>query len=224
MQVFMILHVVAVDEWMKNPKDYEKFLEAEHKVEEEAPRFLQQGHFLGPLGNTMVVAISNALGLPIIVFSSASHYPVISVTPRVCTVSIPLYIALNHAGPGHYDAVSFKNYLSSPSNSSPSPQPPVQSNRCTCGKGDTHYSTTQRCIIMQFKYTTSIRCPCLSAGQRCTSLCTCHNFNNPQGVRPNNMSSRDRQRNEHAWHKANEKHHVRSSGAGKSSARPTYST
>ena len=100
------LRLIAVDEWMKNAEYYQNFLDGEHKVTEEAPMFLLPGHFFGPLGNTMVVAISNALGLPIIVFSSASHYPVINIAPQVCKVSIPLYIAFNQSGAGHYDAVS----------------------------------------------------------------------------------------------------------------------
>ena len=61
------LRRVAVDEWMNNADEYQHFLDGEHMVREEAPMFLQQGHFFGPLGNTMVVAISNALGLPVII-------------------------------------------------------------------------------------------------------------------------------------------------------------
>ena len=99
------LRRIAVDEWTKNVDEYQHFLDGEHTVTEEAPMFLQQGHFFGPLGNTMVLAISNALGLPIIIFSSASHYPIINIAPRVCRASLPLYVAFNQTGAGHYDAL-----------------------------------------------------------------------------------------------------------------------
>ena len=107
------LRRIAVDEWMSNVDEYQHFLDGEHMVREEAPMFLQQGHFFGPLGNTIVVAISNALGLPIIIFSSASHYPVINSAPRVCRASLLLYVAFNQTGAG---LVPFKSYTPRPSN------------------------------------------------------------------------------------------------------------
>ena len=192
------LRRIAVDEWMNHQDEYQHYLDGEHKVADEAPAFLQNRYFFGPLGNTMVVAISNSLGLPIIIFSSASHYPIISIAPRACRASLPLYIAFNQAGPGHYDAVSFK----STSNLSPPPQQPgdeTNPSRCTCGKGNKHYSTSERCKIMQYKYTTSIRCPCLLAGQPCTYKCTCHNCANPKGIRPKVTSRVREQRKRHAW-------------------------
>ena len=193
------LRRMAVDEWTKNVDEYQHFLDGEHAVTEEAPMFLQQGHFFGPLGNTMVLAISNALGLPIIIFSSASHYPIINIAPRVCRASLPLYVAFNQTGAGRYDAVSFKSYTPTPSDISPPPQQPegkTKTSRCSCGK---HYSTAERCTIMQFKYTASIRCPCLLAGHRCTSLCACRNCANPKGTRPNVTTTVKEQRKKHAW-------------------------
>ena len=192
------LRRIAVEEWMTHADDYQCFLGDEPKVTEEAPMFLQQGHFFGPLGNTMVVAISNALGLPVIVFSSASHYPVINIKPRECRAPIPLYVAFNQSSAGHYNAVTFKNDPPIPSTSQHST---VEANtsKCTCGKSDKHYSTTQRCVIMQFKYTTSTRCPCLLAGHACTFLCACHNCGNPNGIKPQNICSKVRQRKKHAW-------------------------
>lgn len=74
-------------------------------VREEAEHFKQQGYFFGPLTNTMVLATSNALGIQVIIFSSAHHYPVIHITPRSCKTSVPLYVAFNQANAGHYDAV-----------------------------------------------------------------------------------------------------------------------
>ena len=194
------LRYIAVDEWMKHSEEYQHFLSEDYTVEE-APQFLQQGHFFGPLGNTMVVAISNALGLPV-VFSSNAHCPVINITPRACAAAIPLYVAFNHIGAGHYDAVSIANNQQSISDVS-HPEKSAQAHNnimCTCGKGDKHYSITKRCTTMKFKYTTTIRCPCLSAGRPCTTLCICHNCCNPKGVRPTNSPVKMRKRSKHVWH------------------------
>ena len=75
----------------------------------EAEKFKSQGYFFGPLGNTMVRAVSNALGLSIVMFSSAHHYPVVYTIPRICNASVPLFVAFNQADAGHYDAVTLKS-------------------------------------------------------------------------------------------------------------------
>ena len=62
----------------------------------------------------MVVAISSVLGLPVIVFCSASHYPIINITQRACAAAIPLYVAFNQVGVGHYDAVCFNRDIHQP--------------------------------------------------------------------------------------------------------------
>ena len=187
------LRNIAVEEWIKNCDEYKHFLDEGHDVVKEAKMFLQNGDFFGPLGNTMVLAISNALGIPIIVFSSAAHYPVINITPRVCHLSVPLYVAFNQAGAGHYDAV-IEN--SNPSTSSRDALPKITYKHCCCGKGSKSHSLTQICVMLKFKYTTSIRCPCLSANKPCTPMCSCSNCGNPIGTKP---SKKGRQRYKHAW-------------------------
>ena len=91
-----------------NASEYQGFIPSEYSVEAEAAKFKETSYFFGPLANTMIKAVSNAFSLPIIVFSSALHYPVVYTTPRVCHVSIPLYVAFNQAGAGHYSALSFQ--------------------------------------------------------------------------------------------------------------------
>ena len=193
--IVMKIRQLVVDEWLSNVDEYQKFLDGEHLVTEEAPKFLKQGYFFGPMGNTMVLAVSNALGVPIVVFSFASHYPVINVTPRVCEVPVPLYIAYNQAGPGHYDGVSFKG--GSTQQNIEKLQQHTNDKKCNCGKNK-HYSRTQRCTIVQFKYTISIRCPCLLADSPCSLACNCINCANPKGTRPE-IPTRHRERRKHAW-------------------------
>ena len=157
------LCILAIAEWRKHSEDYQGFLDEHQTVSGEAENFLQQGYFHGPLGNTMVLALSNALGLPIVIFSSALHYPIIHVSPRVCRAAIPLYVAFNQSGAGHYNAVLFKGSLNViTSKSDPD-------TKCTCGKGGKGNSI-QHCTVIKHKYTTSLRCPCHRAGHGCTPL------------------------------------------------------
>jgi len=61
-------------------------------VKTEAKEFRES--FLWSLANSTIKTVSNALGLPIIVFSSTLHYPVANTTPRACNHSLPLYNTL----------------------------------------------------------------------------------------------------------------------------------
>ena len=189
------LRILAVAEWMQHTEEYKGFLDGDQSVDDEAQTFLQQGHFHGPLGNTMVLALSNVLGLPIIIFSSAHHYPVINISPRVCRAAIPLYVAFNQSGAGHYDAVELKKKV--PLNVHTFKSTPDM--KCTCGRSGKHCSTMQRCGVLKHKYTTSIRCPCHLAGHGCTPLCQCSNCANPHGVKPRFVHKRVRERRKHAW-------------------------
>lgn len=189
--IAMKIRQIIVGEWMSNASEYQKFITDDHIVTEEAPKFLQEGYFFGPMGNTMVLAVSNALDIPVVIFSSADHYPVINITPRVCKVPVPLFVAFNQAGAGHYDAISFKGGQHALLKNTDGKQ-------CNCGKNRT-FSTAERCTLLKFKYTTSIRCPCLLADRPCTSACKCINCANPKGVRPKHLPNRPRERRRHAW-------------------------
>ena len=68
-----VLRDMAVQEWLTHAQDYQGFL-SDSTVEEEAPTFLSDGYYYGELANAMLLAISNALEIPIIVFSSALHH------------------------------------------------------------------------------------------------------------------------------------------------------
>ncbi len=91
----------------------------------------------------MVPAVSNALGLPVIVFSSAHHHPLIYTTPRVCNASIPLYVAFNQANAGHYDAVTFRDASSSTMHTSYCSPEETAHDKCTCGQKGKHYTTSK---------------------------------------------------------------------------------
>ena len=65
---------------MENEEEYSGYVIG-CSVHEEAERVSQDGIFAGPLGDTMVPALSNALGLTMFIISSIPDHPVISVLP-----------------------------------------------------------------------------------------------------------------------------------------------
>ena len=86
-----------------NQQGYEGFL-PEVDIQQEAVKFLQSGYFYGDLADTILMALSNIPGLPLIVFTSSNCQSVITITSRHLNVPIPLHLAFNHSGAGHYDA------------------------------------------------------------------------------------------------------------------------
>ena len=64
----------TVEEWQNNCHEYEGFL-SNATVLDEAPKFLQDGYYHGELADTVILAMSNSLEIPIVVFSSALHHP-----------------------------------------------------------------------------------------------------------------------------------------------------
>ena len=186
------LRQVAVKEWQSNPQDYEGFLGCGANVIVEAEKFKQNGVFLGELGNTVLLSLSNGLGLPIIALSSAVNHPLINITPRHMNTPVPLYVAYNQYGVGHYDAIAIPATSQVPSSSL---ELSADTSKCTCGKND---KTTQtHCMPQQKKYATVTRCPCCKNGTTCTVLCKCKNCSNPFGQRFDPGNTRKRPR--HMW-------------------------
>ena len=194
----------AVQEWTTNASEYQGFLPSEYDVETEAAKFKETSYFFGPLGNTMIKAVSNILSIPIIVFSSALHYPVVYTTPRICHSPIPLYLAFNQSGAGHYSALSFQQNKERSTNGQEVKT--KNSRRCTCGQKDKS-STSRRCVPLQSKYTSVVRCSCLASNKSCNSSCLCHNCSNPNGPRPPKPRhpTQKRMRQNHAWQNSTEK-------------------
>ena len=152
----------------------------------EAEKFPNDGYFFSELGNCMPLAITNALGIPLIIMSS---HPFISLSPRKAHVLVPLVNAFDHHGSAHYDAIEHD------------PVPKVKTAPtiagCTCGKGDK--TSAKHYILKQAKYTTIMRCPCLKQRKACTQKCHCRNCHNPHGQRLTINSSPLRQRRKHKW-------------------------
>ena len=105
----IVLRELVVAEWLgMNSEEYACFLSSSEKssFEDTVHKFLEPGVFDYELGNSVLLALTNVLKIPIVVFSSINSYPVIPLLPRVSPlISVPLYVAFNQSGKGHYDPV-----------------------------------------------------------------------------------------------------------------------
>jgi hypothetical protein len=189
-----VLRKKVVQEWLLNPQDYQGFLTSS-TVEEEAPKFLQEGFYHGDLANTMVLAVSNSLGIPVVVFSSALHHPVIFITPRAIQVSVPILLAFTQYGPGHYSGICTKDDEQSTTQ-------PTKSKRykCFCGRSDKNTSQ-EHCIVTGTKYGTRVRCQCVRSEVKCTEQCRCKNCKNPFGSHQPSTPETRKNREKHNWQK-----------------------
>ena len=176
--VSMKLRNLTVAEWKCNQQDYKGFL-PDVDIQEEAIKFMQSGYFFGKLADTIVLALSNLLGLPFIVFTSSIYQPVITITPRHLKIPIPVYLAFNQSGAGHYNDVVLCD--------DDQIQPlvlPLTSNGADAGKGPCscgNKTDTSHCHPVASKYTTITCCTCCKEGKPCTNLCRCKTCNNPFG-------------------------------------------
>ena len=196
-----ILRKKAVEEWLLNPEDYQGFL-TDSNVVEQAPKFLQEGYYHGELANTMVTNVSNMLGIPVVVFSSAMHHPIIFITPKVLQVSVPIYLAFMQFGPGHYSGIcAADDTTDDHSYATNSPSIDFKC-KCYCGRNDKS-SPQDHCNIRDTKYGTIARCRCVRFKMKCSEQCKCKSCKNPFGQRqPDDSKPKSRKsRKKHNWQK-----------------------
>ena len=179
------LRELVYKEWLEYQEYYQEFV-PEGDFEEEASKFLTSGFFMSSLGDTLVSALCNCIGIPIIVLSSILGTPILQFKPRSFLVHAPLVIAYNQFGAGHYDSVSyFKTNLQTSNVSSRL--------MCKCGVNDK--SRIDRCCP-NAQY--GNRCPCLKQSVACSLKCLCKQCRNPGGKKPTMLSRkmiRKRQQN-----------------------------
>lgn len=196
------LRKLVVHEWINHSCDYEGFLLSETTtVAEEAKLYLENGYFTGPLGNTMITALSNHLKIPIIIFSSIECHPVIVINPREVSCSLPILVAFNQHGSGHYDGVILKSESAiTTSHTVKFAAPNLEHvQKCTCGCNDKTEHT--HCTVAKTKCGTTTRCPCLQNNMPCTSQCRCRNCDNPNGKKKSSESHPQRKRPRYEWQK-----------------------
>ena len=182
------LRQLAVKEWMDNSHRYDQFL-SDINIEEEAIKFLDSFHFRGDLGDTVLLCLANVLETPIIVLSSMAYHPIFCVTPEVQRIPLPLTVAYNQHGEGHFDGVV-------PVVPAASTATVVKTVSCVCGKNDK--TDKKHCHEIKHKYTSLVNCACLKNEVGCSKKCTCRNCANILGTKSDAPVTK-RHRSKHSW-------------------------
>ena len=100
------LRELRVHEWISHPEDCQPFLGVGQLLHHEASLFLNDGYFASDLGNCMALAMANLLNLPIVVITQMESMSVVPIIPRETLQCLPIFVAFDHSGEGHYDAVA----------------------------------------------------------------------------------------------------------------------
>ena len=174
------LRRLLVEEWLTYPDSYKPFLTGGQTFEDEAKAFLNDGHFAAELGNSMPLAMANVLCLPIVIMTPMENLPVLPITPRECIQCMPIFIAFDQSGAGHYDAVSQMPFSDSSLEDEKCNEMYNKNECCRCGQGaKKNEKDTVSCD--QFKK----RCKCFQGVRGCTDKCQCLGCENPYGKRIN---------------------------------------
>ena len=170
------LRKLVVEEWLSHPDSYKPFLTGTRTFEVEAKAFLKNGHFATDLGNSMPLAMANVLCLPIVVMTQMENLPVLPITPRDCLQCMPIFIAFDQSGAGHYDAVTQITHSESSCEVEKSVEVENKNECCRCGQGA---KKSEKDIVScdQFKK----RCKCFQGVRSCTDKCQCLGCENPYG-------------------------------------------
>lgn len=171
----IVLRRLIVEEFFgQNRHVYEPFLVTSTDFyEKEAQKFQEPGFYDSELGNCIPLAMSNILQMPIVIFTSMENYPVTHVIPRGRVLSeVPLYLAYDHSGSGHYN-------LDVPPAASPNPSTKSEENyetKCSCGRG-----AARKARENEFCKTYKSCFPCFRAFQSCNDFCGCRSCASPFG-------------------------------------------
>lgn len=175
------LRELTVHEWMSHTEEYQPFIGTEQTVKHEALLFLADGHFASDLGNSMPLAMANLLKLPLVMISQMESLPVIPITPWETIYCLPIFIAFDHSGAGHYDALAHITGCQIPSDcmkklSSCDNKDTPSIECCHCGQGARKkQSNITSCD--SFKK----RCKCFQSVRGCSDRCQCIGCENPHG-------------------------------------------
>ena len=171
---------------MSHPEEYQPFIGANQTLHFEAQLFLSIGHFASERGNFMPLAMANLLKIPIVITTQMENLPVIPDSPRESLQCLPIFVAFEHSGTGHYDAVDHIAKIQPTSDTKPS-----YSNKdhifvecCRCGQGASKKESNITSCDSFRK-----RCKCFQAVKGCSDKCQCIGCENPNGKRREQMSS-----------------------------------
>ena len=176
------------------------YLDGSHRNQsaEMANNFENRGFFDCELGNATPLALANTLQVPLVIISSIENFPVIPINPRETPLTdIPLYIAYQRVGAGHYDAMIEAPHDPSAASSIEATELCTESSQakdylqpegvldqitavgCRCGRGSAKNKEGR-----QFCHIYKNGCKCFQSVKGCTNACACYNCGNPYGKRP----------------------------------------
>ena len=101
------LRLLFVREVTENLDEYREWMSCSSNVRE-IERFKTDGHFASDIGDICAKACANLLRVPIIVITALPNVPSIPFLPKHFITAVPMYLAYDHSGPGHYDATKGK--------------------------------------------------------------------------------------------------------------------
>ena len=215
------LRSLMVSELLENRATYDGYItNSGVEYEEQVENFKQMGVYSGEIGNVMALSLTNVLRVNIVLFTSMENFPLIPISPlkKVCTHQT-LYLAFNHLGSGHYDAVVEVAHTSETAcntiescekvrESSPSSES-IEAKGCACGRGAAKkrklqpdgdpINSTSKVFCFQVPGERRTLCPCYRAFKACSALCRCFNCCNSIGKRPDcsQKKSQPRKREHH---------------------------
>lgn len=143
------------------------------------------GFFDSEIGNAVPLAMTEVLGIPIIIISSTLGYPIVHLRPQQSNVhsNTAIYLAYNQCGKGHYEMAEFSSDRSSKSDK--------ETFHCRCG---VNRKGSEPACIDSDRYKS--RCKCYNHKKACSSACSCKGCKNPIGLRPLTPVKRKRHRHE----------------------------
>ena len=187
------LRRLLVDEWLGPNRGEYSVVCDQTTYDAEAIKFLNNGYYASVLGDTMPLAMANALKCNIVVFRSTHGMPITYITPHDhgSPVQNVLFVAYTDHGPGHYDSVLYEGEANLDNTTAVASTADI---KCRCGvnvKDETKHSccnTMDRCSS----------CKCLAAKKSCSKLCGCKRCLNLYG---NRIVLGKRKRKPHLWQK-----------------------
>lgn len=187
------LREIIVEEWIGCRRHlYEDFLEDSCQFESWANSFKENYFYDCELGNTMPLAMANALGVSFVIFTSHKRSSLYYVTPTSLSSNV-LYLAYNLHDSGHYNACV-------PTSDDTCMPETVVKCRCGVNKRESDKKNYIACSNGTLGIGRHSTCKCLAADQACSALCKCKDCNNPNGKR---IVLGKRKREVHDWQKVN---------------------
>ena len=180
------LRKILVNEWL-GPKrrEYDVVCDSE-EYEAEAVKFLHDGYYDSVIGDTMPLAMANALKCNIVLFRSSPGMPISYIVPRQSANNV-IFIAYTDYGPGHYDSVLYKGEADLHQFS-------ASVIKCRCGV-NVKVGDSLVCVDTPERHS---YCKCLAAKRSCSNMCGCKGCSNPYGHR---VTLGKRKRVPHTWQK-----------------------